>query len=136
MPNLTRIKLTLSQDAEQVKLKTVGISYGYTLSVSSEEAAEAAEAAEADEPISYRISVDVLGDDLLTDDELALDVDSHSVVADEQEMQPIEMERAFVVGQALLDEDVGDDEIKLRIVVRDDTGELTSAMTDVIRGRF
>ena len=130
MPNLTRIKLTLSQDAEQVKLKTVGISYGYTLSVSSEDAAE------ADEPISYRISVDVLGDDLLTDDELALDVDSHSVVADEQEVQPIEMERAFVVGQALLDEDVGDDEIKLRIVVRDDTGELTSAMTDVIRGRF
>jgi hypothetical protein len=130
MPNLTRIKLTLSQDAEQVKLKTVGISYGYTLSVSSEEAAE------ADEPISYRISVDVLGDDLLKDDELALDVDSHSVVADEQEVQPIEMERAFVVGQALLDEDVGDDEIKLRIVVRDDTGELTSAMTDVIRGRF
>ncbi len=130
MPNLTRIKLTLSQDAEQVKLKTVGISYGYTLSVSSEEAAG------ADEPISYRISVDVLGDDLLKDEELALDVDSHSVVADEQEVQPIEMERAFVVGQALLDEDVGDDEIKLRIVVRDDTGELTSAMTDVIRGRF
>lgn len=130
MPNLTRIKLTLSQDAEQVKLKTVGISYGYTLSISSEEAAE------ADEPISYRISVDVLGDDLLKDDELALDVDSHSVVADEQEVQPIEMERAFVVGQALLDEDVGDDEIKLRIVVRDDAGELTSAMTDVIRGRF
>jgi hypothetical protein len=130
MPNLTRVKLTLSQDAEQVKLKTIGISYGYTLSLSSEEVAE------AEEPISYRISVDVLGDDLLKDDELALDVDSHSVVADEQEVQPIEMERAFVVGQALLDEDVGDDEIKLRIVVRDDTGELTSAMTDVIRGRF
>lgn len=130
MPKLTRIKLTLSQDAEQVKLKTVGISYGYTLSFSSEEAAK------ADEPISYRISVDVLGDDLLKDDELVLDVDSHSVVADEEDVQPIEMERAFVVGQALLDEDVGDDEIKLRIVVRDDTGELTSAMTDVIRGRF
>ena len=130
MPKLTRINLTLSQDAEQVKLKTVGISYGYTLSLSAEEAAE------PDEPISYRISVDVLGDDLLKDDELALDVDSHSVVTDEQEPQPIEIERAFVVGQALLDEDLGDDEIKLRIVVRDDAGELTSAMTDVIRGRF
>lgn len=133
MPNLTRIKLTLSQDAEQVKLKTVGISYGYTLSFGAQETDEAKE---ADEPTSYRISVDVLGDDLLKDDDLALDVDSHSVVVEEHGERPIEMERAFVVGQALLDEDLGDDEIKLRIVVRDDAGELTSAMTDVIRGRF
>jgi hypothetical protein len=130
MPNLTHIKLTLSQAAEQVKLKTVGISYGYTLSFDADEAAE------ADEPKSYRISVDVLGDDLIKDDELALDVDSHSVVTGERDVHPIEMERAFVVGQELLNEDVGDDEIKLRIVVRDDTGELTSAMTDVIRGNF
>lgn len=133
MPNLTRIKLTLSQAAEQVKLKTVGISYGYTLSFSSDEANEIAE---ADEPRSYRVSVDVLGDDLLKDDELALDVDSHAVVISQGDAQPIATERAFVVGQALLDEDLGDDEIKLRIVVRDDTGELTSAMTDVIRGNF
>jgi hypothetical protein len=130
MPDLTRIKLTLSQEAEQVKLKTVGISYGYTLSLNADEAAE------ADEPLTYRISVDVLGDDLLKDDELALDVDSHAVVMGEQELQPISMERAFMVGQELLDEDIGTDEIKLRIVVRDDTGELASAMTDVIRGNF
>jgi hypothetical protein len=130
MPDLTRIKLTLSQDAEQVKLKTVGISYGYTLSLNPDEAAE------ADEPLTYRVSVDVLGDDLLKDDELALDVDSHAVVMGEQEPQPITMERAFMVGQDLLDEDIGDDEIKLRIVVRDDTGELASAMTDIIRGNF
>ena len=130
MPDLTRIKLMLSQEAEQVKLKTVGISYGYTLSLNADEAAE------ADEPLTYRISVDVLGDDLVKDDELALDVDSHAVVMGEQELQPITMERAFVVGQELLDEDIGTDEIKLRIVVRDDTGELVSAMTDVIRGNF
>ena len=130
MPDLTRIKLTLSQEAEQVKLKTVGISYGYTLSLNADEAAE------ADEPLTYRISVDVLGDDLVKDDELALDVDSHAVVMGEQELQPITMERAFMVGQELLDEDIGTDEIKLRIVVRDDTGELVSAMTDVIRGNF
>lgn len=130
MPNLTRISLTLSQDAEQVKLQTVGISYGYTLTF------DVAEAEQADEPMSFRISVDVLGDDLLKDDELALDVDSHAVVTGEHEVQPITMERAFVVGQALLDEDIGEDEIKLRIVVRDDTGVLTSAMTDVIRGDF
>ena len=130
MPDLTRIKLTLSQEAEQVKLKTVGISYGYTLSLNADEAAE------ADEPLTYRISVDVLGDDLVKDDKLALDVDSHAVVMGEQELQPITMERAFVVGQELLDEDIGTDEIKLRIVVRDDTGELVSAMTDVIRGNF
>ena len=79
MPDLTRIKLTLSQEAEQVKLKTVGISYGYTLSLNADEAAE------ADEPLTYRISVDVLGDDLVKDDKLALDVDSHAVVMGEQE---------------------------------------------------
>ena len=130
MPNLTRIRLTLSQDAEQVKLKTVGISYGYTLSLDADDEVD------ADEPTTYRVSVDVLGDDLLKDDELAVDVDSHAVVMSDQEAQPVTMERAFMVGQQLLDEDIGDDEIKLRIVVRDDTGELASVMTDIIRGKF
>ena len=127
MPTLSRIKLTLAQSAAQVQLKTVSISYGYTISFTPEELEDAA---------GYRVSVDVLGDDLVRDDELALDVDSHGVLPDVPDGSPIDVERDLMVGQALLDEDLGEDEIKLRIVVRDDAGEVASAMTDVIRGKF
>lgn len=127
MPTLSRLSLTLAQDSEQAALKVVCISYGYTLSF---------EADEVTQPESFEVSVDVLGDDLLKDDELALGVDSHVISVDEQEVGPVQTQRSFAVGQQLLDEDVGEDEIKLRVALRNDTGELASAFTDVIRGNF
>lgn len=127
MPNLNRLSLTLSQDSDQEKVRIVGVAYGYALSF---------EPGELEEPASFRVSVDILGEDLLRDEKLAVDVDSHVVTAEEQDLGPIEVEREFCVGQSLLDEDIGEDEIKLRIVVRDDEGEVASAVTDVIRGNF
>lgn len=127
MPKLNRVSLTLSQDSEQVKLRIVGVGYGYAVSF---------EPGELEEPASFRVSVDILGDDLLKDEKLAVDVDSHVITAEEQDLGPIEMERSFNVGQSLLNEDIGEDEIKLRIVVRNDDGEVVSATTDVIKGNF
>ena len=85
--------------------------------------------------MSFEISVDILGDDVVSDDVLAAGVDrTHRRV--QRHSQPIEMRRSFLVGQSLLDEDVGTDEIKLRIRARDSVGDEIVADTGIVRGNF
>jgi len=121
---LSGLILTLRQTDVQQKLKMVGVTYGYTLTCTD---------VECERNVSFDISVDIIGDDLIDDDLLATGVDRHVVECDRQ---PIEMRRSFLVGQSLLDEDVGTDEIKLRVCVRDSAGDETSAMTGIVRGDF
>ena len=124
MATLSGLILTLRQTDVQQKLKMVGVTYGYTLTCTD---------VECERNVSFDISVDIIGDDLIDDDLLATGVDRHVVECDRQ---PIEMRRSFLVGQSLLDEDVGTDEIKLRVCVRDSAGDETSAMTGIVRGDF
>jgi hypothetical protein len=122
---LSGLILTLKQTETQRALKIVGVSYGYALTCTD---------VECERNLSFDISVDILGDDLLQDDVLATGVDRHIVECGGTE--PIEMRRSFLVGQSLLDEDVGGDEIKLRIRARDSAGGETLADTGIVRGNF
>lgn len=121
---LSGLILTLRQTDAQKTLQTVSVAYGYTLTCTE---------VECERNVSFDISVDVLGDDLIRDDVLATGVDRHMVECDRM---PIEMRRGFVVGQSLLNEDLGTDEIKLRVCVRDSTGGETSALTGIVKGDF
>jgi hypothetical protein len=122
---LSGLILTLKQTEAQHALNIVGVSYGYTLTCTD---------VEAERSLSFDISVDILGDDLLRDDVLATGVDRHIVECGGTD--PIEMRRSFLVGQSLLDEDIGKDEIKLRIRVRDSAGGAISADTGIVHGDF
>lgn len=127
MATLTGLILTLKQTEAQQLLKIVGVAYGYTLTCN---------AVECERSASFDISVDILGDDVVTDDVLAGAVDRHIVECGGAPAVPIEMRRSFVVGQSLLDEDVGTDEIKLRIRARDAAGDEIVADTGIVRGNF
>jgi hypothetical protein len=127
MATLTGLILTLKQTEAQQLLKIVGITYGYTLTCA---------AVECERNASFDISVDILGDDVVADDVLASGVDRHIVECGGTPAPPIEMQRSFVVGQSLLDEDVGTDEIKLRIRARDAAGDEIVADTGIVRGTF
>jgi hypothetical protein len=127
MATLSGLILTLKQTEAQQALKIVGITYGYTLTC---------DAIECERNVSFDISVDILGDDLVNDDVLAGGVDRHIVECGGAPPLPIEMRRSFVVGQSLLDEDAGTDEIKLRIRTRDGAGDEILAVTGVVRGDF
>ena len=125
MATLEKISFTIAQTAEQEVLKTVRIGYGYTLNRS-------------DDPPGtdsvYTMSIDILGDDVAADDELAMGVDEHDI-----ECAPgakATHERDLIVAQSLLNEDFGTDEIKLRIRATDVQGNPISVMTSVIRGNF
>jgi hypothetical protein len=124
---LSGLILTLKQTEAQQALKIVGITYGYTLTC---------DAIECERNVSFDISVDILGDDLINDDVLASAVDRHIVECGEAPPLPIEMRRSFLVGQSLLDEDVGTDEIKLRIRARDSAGDEILGVTGIVRGDF
>jgi hypothetical protein len=124
---LSGLILTIRQTEAQQALKIVGISYGYTLLCTT---------VECERNVSFDISVDVLGDDLVTDDVLATGVDRHIVESGGMPPLPIEVRRSFLVGQSLLDEDVGTDEIKLRIRARDSAGDEIIAVTGIVRGNF
>jgi hypothetical protein len=121
---LSGLILTLRQTDAQKTLQTVGVTYGYTLTCSD---------VECERKVSFDVSVDILGDDVVRDEVLAAEVDRHMVECDPL---PIEMRRSFVVGQSLLNEDVGTDEIKLRVCVRDSAGGETSALTGIVQGDF
>jgi len=121
---LSGLILTLKQTDVQKALQIVGVTYGYTLTCSD---------VECERGVSYDISVDIIGDDLIDDDLLASCVDRHVVECDPL---PIEMRRSFLVGQSLLDEDIGTDEIKLRVCVRDSAGGETFAVTGIVKGDF
>ena len=84
--------------------------------------------------MSCCLNSDINDNHWLKNDELALDVDRHIVECAGTE--PIEMRRSFLVGQSLLDEDIGADEIKLRVWARDSAGGETSADTGIVRGDF
>jgi hypothetical protein len=122
---LTGLILTLKQSEVQEQLKIVGVTYGYTLTCN---------AIECEGNVSFEISADILGHDVVSDDVLAAEVDAHIVEC--SGTLPIEMRRSFLVGQSLLDEDVGTDEIKLRIRARDGAGDEIVASTGIVRGNF
>ena len=124
MATLSGLILTLKQTDAQKALQIVGVTYGYTLTCSE---------IECERNVSFDVSVDIIGDDLIDDDLLASSVDRHIIECD---TLPIEMRRSFLVGQSLLDEDIGTDEIKLRVCVRDSTGGETSAETGIVKGDF
>ncbi len=125
MATLSGLILTLTQTEAQQTLKIVGVSYGYTLICTD---------GEAEQALSFDVSIDILGNDLLRDDVLASGVDRHLVECGGTD--PIKMRRSLLVGQSLLDEDIGTDEIKLRICVRDSSGGEASAFTGIVRGNF
>jgi hypothetical protein len=121
---LSGLILTLRQTDAQKVLRTVSVTYGYTLTCTE---------VECERGVSFDVSVDILGDDMVRDDVLATGVDRHIVECDPL---PIEMRRSFVVGQSLLNEDIGTDEIKLRVCVRDGAGDETSGLTGIVQGDF
>ena len=121
--------LRLEQTAEQKNLKTVHLSYGYTLSCSRTECREA---------LVFQVSVDILGHDPLIDDKLALGLDLHEVnceCVDPTDCR-ISGHREFIVAQQVLDEDIGIDEIKLKVNAVASTGESCSGTTGIVRGNF
>ncbi len=122
---LSGLILTLTQTEAQQVLKIVDISYGYTLTCTDGEVEQAP---------SFDVCVDILGDDLLRDEILASDVDRHLIECGSTD--PIETRRSLLVGQSLLNEDIGTDEIKLHIRVRDSSGAEISALTGIVRGNF
>lgn len=124
---LSGLVLTLRQSETEQALKLVHVSYGYTLTCTD---------VERERSLSFDICVDILGDDVVRDDVLATAVDRHIVECDSTHPAAIEMRRGFFVGQSLLDEDVGTDEIKLRICARDSSGGELSALTGIVRGDF
>jgi hypothetical protein len=124
---LSGLILTLTQSEAQQALKIVDITYSYTLTC---------DAVECERHLSFDISIDILGDDLVTDQVLASAVDLHIVECGGTPPLPIEMRRSFLVGQSLLNEDVGTDEIKLRIRARDSAGDEILGVTGIVRGDF
>lgn len=124
MATLSGLILTLQQTDAQKSLAIVTVTYGYTLTCTE---------IECEREVSFDVSVDVIGDDVIDDELLASEVDRHMVECD---VQPIEMRRSFLVGQSLLNEDIGTDEIKLRVRVRDSVGGDISVMTGVVKGDF
>lgn len=124
---LTNLQLTLEQSEEQQRLGVVHLSYAYTL-------VNAGNAASKDPGQSFAAEIDILGDDVITDDLQALAVDLHTV--DCAAGDETRVERSLMVAQAVLDEDIGDDEIKLRIRVSRDTEATVQAITPIVKGKF
>ena len=127
MATLSGLILTLEQTDPQRVLKVVRVGYDYTLTCTD---------VECERNISYEISIDLLGDDLIRDKVLASGVDTHIVECGAANGAPIAMQRSLLVGQSLLNEDVGTDEIKLRINGKCDTGEAISLTSAIVRGNF
>lgn len=123
MAALADLKLRIAQTERQKRLELVELTYAYRLVCND---------VERERNASFEISVDVLGHDPVRDDLLAERLDTHIVEA----AGPIEVERTLLVGQGMLDEDVGDDEIKLRVRVRNEAGDVVEGMTPVLHGRF
>lgn len=124
MAELSNLVLSIAQTEAQRKLALVTIEYAYRLTCSS---------LEVERGITFEACVDVLGDDLLRDECLAERLDAHLI---ESSAEPIEMNRTLTLGQSLLDEDVGVDEIKLKIRICSSAGDTFDGVTGVVRGRF
>jgi hypothetical protein len=127
MAELSGLRLTLEQtDADRV-VRIVRVDYQYTLTCSE---------VECQRHIAFDMCVDILGHDLLRDDLLAEGLDTHIVECGGNASVPVTMQRSLVVGQSLLDEDIGTDEIKIRVRATNDAGEETSLTSGIVRGRF
>lgn len=126
MLNPTNIKLTLEQTAQHQVLHLVRVGYSYDLT----HPGPSGQAADA----PFVGTIDILGDDLIHDDLLATAVDAHEF--DCAPGDTVTIERSFLVGQSLLDEDIGDDEIKVTIKISREGVEVGQAMSPIVRGRF
>jgi hypothetical protein len=127
MAELSGVKLTLAQSDADRAVEIVRLGYSYTLTCSD---------VECQRNIAFDVCIDVLGHDLLRDDTLARSLDTHLVECGGTSGQPIEIQRSLVVGQSLLDEDIGTDEIKLRVRARNDAGDEIAQTSGIVRGRF
>jgi hypothetical protein len=128
MAELAVVSFKVEQTEEQTKLGTVCLEYAYTLTPNVEECRLGA---------LFVMTVDILGDDVLRDKVLVTGADAHRVVCEAgAPRRPIGGRRQLIVGQHLLDEDLGSDEIKLRIVATPEKGVPMSIDTPVIRGDF
>jgi len=107
--SLSNLSLTLAQSSQQRILRVVDLGYSYTLTNSVDPDAK-------DPGTVFQVEIDIIGDDVLSDDLLARAVDQHTV--DCPAGASIETRRELTVAQGLLDEDVGDDEIKLTVRVQ------------------
>lgn len=128
MAELAVVSFKVEQTESQVKLRTVRLEYAYTLTPSAEECRRGT---------TFDVSVDILGHDVLRDKVLVSGVDEHRIECEAgTPRRPIPGRRELIVGQQLLDEDIGEDEIKLRVIATPDQGEQASADTPVVRGDF
>lgn len=128
MAELAIVSFKVEQTEEQAKLRTVRLEYGYTLTPSADESRLGA---------GFEVTANILGVDVLRDKVLVADVDVHRIECQPgAPRRPIAGRRELLVGQDLLDEDIGSDEIKLRIVATPDKGEPTSVDTPVVLGHF
>jgi hypothetical protein len=127
MAELSAVKLTLEQSDADRAVKIVRLGYSYQLTCSE---------VECQRNIAFDVCIDVLGHDLFRDDTLARGLDTHIVECGGNSGKPIEIERSLMVGQSLLDEDIGTDEIKLRLRARNDAGDEIALTSGIVRGRF
>lgn len=124
---LSDLSLTLTQTNEQRLLRVVKIGYSYVLG-------NTADPSTKDPATPFEVTIDILGDDVLTDDLLASSVDAHNLLCPPGEA--VSVQREFTVAQGLLDEDIGDDEIKLTIRVHRDSEAPVEATTPIVKGKF
>lgn len=127
--SISNISLTLTQTVQQRVLRVVEVGYAYTLSYETDPGRKAS-------AVPFNVEIDILGDDLLSDDLLAAAVDQHSV--DCPADSSVRVARTLTVAQGLLDEDIGDDEIKLRIRLTHDGHPETpvEAISPIVKGKF
>ncbi len=142
--SLSNLSLTLAQSSQQRILRVVDLGYSYTLT----NTVDAPDRSHKDPATIFRVEIDIIGDDVLSDDLLARAVDQHTVECPAG--TTIATNRELTVAQGLLDEDVGDDEIKLVVRVQRDNNNSESrqqdsqlqpdriieATTPIVKGKF
>lgn len=124
---LDNLQLTLEQSQEQRLLRVVRVGYAYLLKNNGEPGVK-------DSAAPFVTQIDILGDDILTDDLLAEGVDRHELHCEAG--AECQVTRGFMVAQGVLDEDIGDDEIKLRIRVSRGNESPVTALTPIVKGKF
>jgi len=124
---LANLRLSLEQTSDQRQLRVVNLSYDYELTHSVDPGAQGS-------THPFQVDIDIIGDDVLSDDILASRVDAHEVNCPVD--ATVAISRQFTVAQGVLDEDVGDDEIKVRIRVTRHSEPVVEAITPIVKGKF
>jgi hypothetical protein len=119
--------LTLEQSEVHRIVRIVRVGYEYTLTCSD---------VECERHVAFDVSLDILGHDLLRDEVLAAALDTHIVECGGADQRSIAMQRSLLVGQSLLDEDIGTDEIKVRVRAKSDAGDEIEVTSAIVRGNF